>query len=101
MADPITDKDDAAAQKAYADAAAAKSDSKPKAAVESPAVEAPKTAIKQPAEITIVETYRSAAIMARRPATCIGPIIEMASTAASLAMPRSSKIGRMWLIIIP
>ena len=31
MADSITDKDDAAAQKAYADAAAAKSDSKPAA----------------------------------------------------------------------
>jgi len=50
MADPITDKDDAAAQKAYADAAAAKSDSKPKAAVESPAVEAPKAEAATPAK---------------------------------------------------
>ncbi len=48
-----------------------------------------------------IETCRSAAIIASRPATCIGPIIAAARTAASLATPRPARIGRMCVVTMP
>ena len=81
MADPITDKDDAAAQKAYADAAAAKSDSKPKAAVESPAVEAPKTEAATPAK---------PAVEAPAPKKSVASKVAKTPTAAAAKKPAAS-----------
>ena len=81
MADPITDKDDAAAQKAYADAAAAKSDSKPKAAVESPAVEAPKTEAATPAK---------PAVEAPAPKKSVASKVAKTPTAAAAKEPAAS-----------
>ena len=81
MADSITDKDDAAAQKAYADAAAAKSDSKPKAAVESPAVEAPKSEAAAPAK---------AAAEAPAPKKSVASKVAKTPTAAAAKKPAAS-----------
>ncbi|MBD75396.1 MAG: hypothetical protein CL807_00570, partial [Citromicrobium sp.] len=81
MADPLTDKDDAAAQKAYADAAAAKSDSKPKAAVESPAVEAPKTEAATPAK---------PAVEAPAPKKSVASKVAKTPTAAAAKKPAAS-----------
>mgnify|MGYP002039692738 CR=1 FL=1 len=81
MADPLTDKDDAATQKAYADAAAAKSDSKPKAAVESPAVEAPKTEAATPAK---------PAVEAPAPKKSVASKVAKTPTAAAAKKPAAS-----------
>ena len=81
MADQTTDKGDAAAQKAYADAAAAKSDSKPKAAVESPAVEAPKTEAATPAK---------PAVEAPAPKKSVASKVAKTPTAAAAKKPAAS-----------
>ncbi|MEL7690559.1 phasin family protein [Citromicrobium bathyomarinum] len=81
MADSITDKDDAAAQKAYADAAAAKSDSKPKAAVENPAVEAPKSEAAAP---------EKAAAEAPAPKKSVASKVAKTPTAAAAKKPAAS-----------
>ncbi len=56
---------------------------------------------KQASMIAVMEMRRCASIIAMRPATCIGPIIDAVSTAVASLKPRSLKSGRMWLRITP
>ena len=56
---------------------------------------------KQPVEAATVEANRSVAISTRRPATCMGPMRDAATTARPASMPRSSRIGSTWEMSIP